>query len=124
MIKSFKQLLKDKVFVNNLLGILIIISFVIAIKGSFETYSIIIVTTISLVNIISYGKIKIEIIRKILFYFWTIHIAYFIAGKILGILGIIIVMIIIMLRIVIRALNSKYYKDSINNIIKTIKEKK
>lgn len=125
MTTKFSSIIKDKAFVNYFLAIINVIVWTKVIKGgSFLDYSLIVVGLFALANILTYGKLKLETLQKLLFYFWLINIIFYTAGAIAGSIGIAVAMIVLLLRIVIRAVTSDYYKKSINGLVGQIKRGK
>jgi len=118
------NIMENKAIIYYILAITNMIIWVRLLKGDFLINSLIVVGLFFYADIISSGKIELERIKNVLFYFWIINIIFYIMGGLMGSIGIAIASLALLGKILYRALTSKFYKDSVNNIVKDIRSKR
>src|SRR6056297_3837263 len=122
MANEIKQLLQERSTKYYILCLMNIILWFIVLKPTnFIGQSMILIGFFALTNLLIEKKLKKLMLQEILLVFWLIKISYYIAGAVFGTIGLIIISLAIMLRRVIKAVTSDYYKNSIDDIVKTIK---
>jgi len=125
MANEIKQLLQERSTKYYILCLMNIILWFIVLKPTnFIGQSMILIGFFALTNLLIEKKLKKLMLQEILLVFWLIKISYYIAGAVFGTIGLIIISLAIMLRRVIKAVTSDYYKNSIDDIVKTIKRGK
>ena len=125
MANEIKQLLQERSTKYYILCLMNIILWFIVLKPTnFIGQSMILLGFFALTNLLIEKKLKKLMLQEILLVFWLIKISYYIAGAVFGTIGLIIISLAIMLRRVIKAVTSDYYKNSIDDIVKTIKRGK
>jgi len=125
MANEIKQLLQERSTKYYILCLMNIILWFIVLKPTnFIGQSMILLGFFALTNLLIEKKLKKLMLQEILLVFWLIKISYYRAGAVFGTIGLIIISLAIMLRRVIKAVTSDYYKNSIDDIVKTIKRGK